>query len=229
MALAVSIAGATVAVGQTDIAATQPAVVAPAAAPSAYAGAEIRRTGANVDAPKSSKTAEESATTSQPASGLDTTRIIFSLVVVLGLIFGLKFFGQKWFNPITAKSSNRTVETLSRAIIGPKQQILLIRVGKRRVIVVGDSGGKLSQLDQITDADEIAELVGQLHTDKLGPAASAFAGMFGRNTEKFAAVEAESDADETVDKETVDAAVSSTQRDLESLLSKVRRVSGKMG
>ncbi len=196
--------------------------------PSKFAGKELRR---SVTTPGQSGDAAADAGTSGAAanrsSGFGFARVAASLGVVLVLIFGLRYFGQKWFAPGTARGSGRTVETLSRAIIGPKQQVLLIRVGKRRVVVVGDSGGKLSSLDTITDADEIAELVGQVHTDKLGPAANAFAGLFGKSAERFA--ERETDRSEPIDKEMVDESVSSTQRDLESLLSKVRRVSGKLG
>jgi flagellar biogenesis protein FliO len=192
------------------------------------------------------KTSESGEAVSEPApSGqLSLTRVVMSLGIVLALIFGMKFFGQKYFGPKGMKSTGRTVETLWRAMIGPKQQVLLIKVGKRRVIVVGDSGGTLSALDQITDPDEIAELVGQLHTEKLGPAANAFGGIFGRSAEKFAAVtsslsatrRAKDDAvegdDVTAEDDAaaiVDKSVSATQRDLESLLAKVRGVSSRIG
>lgn len=218
VALVASTLGGTVVRAQT-----RPAVEVPTQT-SAYAGAEIRRSTKN--APTTATESGEASAAAKPSSGLDTGRVLLSLGVVLVLIFALRFFGQKWFAPAGARSSGRTVETLSRAMIGPKQQVLLIRVGKRRVLVVGDSGGKLSSLDQITDAGEIAELVGQIHTEKLGPTATAFAGLFGKNAEKFAASEVEKT--ETVETESNVEAVSSTQRDLQSLLSKVRRVSGKL-
>ena len=225
-ALAVSTLGVTTTARAQS---TQPTAAVTAPVTSAYSGAEIRRSVEQDPSASTTAAANETGESdSKPSPGLDTARVVVSLGVVLVLIFGLKLFGQKWFAPGSVKSSNRTVETLSRATIGPKQQVVLVRVGKRRVLVIGDSGGKLSALDQITDANEIAELVGHLQTEKLGPtAANAFAGLFGKNAEKFAA--AESEPPDVVDKDMVDSSVSSTQRDLESLLSKVRRVSGKMG
>ncbi len=49
---------------------------------------------------------------------------------------------------------------LSRTVLSPKQQVLLLQVG-RRVIVVGDGGAAgMRPLCEITDPDEVAALVG---------------------------------------------------------------------
>lgn len=203
----------------------------PAAQQEIYKDTPLRR------APAANETAE---TSGQPAasssSGFGVTRIALSLGLVLFLIFMLRFVGQRWFTPGGAKAASRTIEPVSRTLIGPKQQVLLIRVGRRRMLVVGDSGGKLSSLDQITDVDEIAELLGQIQSEKSSLGVHAFAGLFNRNSDKFAAaqsdgesepVEEKADADEG-DAEIVDRSVSSTRRDLERLLVKVRGLSNRM-
>ncbi len=56
--------------------------------------------------------------------------------------------------------ANRAVHVLSRTVIGPKQQLLLIQIGQR-LVAVGDNGAQLTALCQITDPDEVASLIGQ--------------------------------------------------------------------
>jgi flagellar biogenesis protein FliO len=185
-----------------------------------------------VDSVTKQPTTNPTGAVESPTSQFGMARVMMSLGLVIALILGMKFFGQKWFLPKSTRSNGRIVETLSRAIIGPKQQVLLIRVGKRRVLVVGDSGGKLAPLDQITDSDEIAELLGQLQTERSGAAAGAFSSLFGKSTEKYTASESritdevnEAEDDAAI----VDTSVTSTKRDLESLLAKVRGVSSRLG
>jgi flagellar biogenesis protein FliO len=208
---------------------TQPLVLAPAEE-SAYSGTMLRRSRAPGEKDAAS-TDDTTAVAAAPDTGFGTARLIMSLGLVLAIIFVLKHFGQRWFVPGAVKGGSKTVETLSRSIIGPRQHVLLIRVGRRRVLVVADSGGKLSQLDQITDADEIAELTAQVRTDKLGPASTAFAGLFGKSAEKFENIgpDKREDKEDLVDPEMVDTSVAVTQSELQGLLEKVRGVSSRMG
>jgi flagellar biogenesis protein FliO len=216
------------ALAQVPNAPVEPTTTAAELAPvdnSAFSGTELRRSrSAQGDAARDARAETEPAA---PSSGFGLVRVLVSLGIVVGIILLLKHFGQRWFVPGTVKGSNRTVETLSRTIISPRQQVLLIRVGRRRVLVVGDSGGKLSQLDQITDADEIAELTAQLRTEKTGPAATAFAGVFGKSAEKF---EADTVANQNMGNvEPVNSSVTETHSDLAGLLEKVRGVSSRLG
>jgi len=59
----------------------------------------------------------------------------------------------------------RAMKILSRLVISPKQQLLMIQIG-RRIVVVGDAGGQMSPLSEITDSDEAAALVAQLADEK---------------------------------------------------------------
>lgn len=91
---------------------------------------------------------------------LDLPRVMISLATVVALIFGLRWLSRKMF-PTAARASNPSaVRILARSPISPRQRILLLQVG-RRVLIVGDTGGNLSSLGQITDADEIAALIAQ--------------------------------------------------------------------
>ena len=65
------------------------------------------------------------------------------------------------------------VQLLSRTVLSPKQHVMLLRVG-RRLVVIGDSGGQMSALSEITDPDEVAALVGQIRDEKLTAAGPTF-------------------------------------------------------
>lgn len=91
---------------------------------------------------------------------LDTRRVAAALAIVLGLIFALKWMSRRFFPGVAGGKTTGLVKILGRTPVSPKQQVLLIAVG-RRVLVVADNGGQLTALSQITDADEVAALIGQ--------------------------------------------------------------------
>ena len=138
----------------------------------------------------SSTTASPAANNSElPARSnggeLEYSRVLGALAVVLGLIFLLRWLGRIAFPASLGRGgAGRSVELLSRSPLSPKQQILLVRVG-RRVLVVGDSGGQMSSLGEIRDPDEISELVGQVISDKRAVTPRAFGSMFGRFRRNF--------------------------------------------
>jgi len=123
-----------------------------------------------------SATTQGSAVPASPrgTSVLDLPRIGAALAIVLGLIFALRWLGRR-FVPGVAGGSG-LVRVLSRNVVTPKHQILLVQVG-RRVLVVGDNGTALSPLSEITDADEVAAILGHLSSGSAADAPNA--GVFG--------------------------------------------------
>jgi flagellar biogenesis protein FliO len=113
------------------------------------------------------------------APTLELSKVAGALAIVLALIFALRLVMKRAFGVAGAAGSSRSVVVLSRTVLAPKQQVMLLHVG-RRLIVVGDSGGQMSTLSEITDPDEVAALVGQLRDEKLSSAAPAFGGLLGR-------------------------------------------------
>ena len=71
--------------------------------------------------------------------------------------------------------------------MSPKQQVLLLQVG-RRVVVIGDGGGAgMRPLCEITDPDEVAALVGDLKSaDAAIAPARSFGTLFKRAADPFA-------------------------------------------
>ena len=120
--------------------------------------------------------------------GFDVRRIVTALAVVLVLILLARWFVRRFFGVAGAARSTRAVQVLSRSTLSPKQQLMLLRVG-RRLLVVGDGGGQLNTLSEITDADEVAALVGQVQDDHSAALSRAFGSLFGRMQGKFGEAE----------------------------------------
>jgi len=85
------------------------------------------------------------------------------------------------------------VKVLSRNTIAPRQQVVLVQVGQR-VIVAADSGGQLSTLAQISDPEEVAQLLSQIDESK-SESGNIFASLLTRN--QVEAVEPQSAAPTT--------------------------------
>ncbi len=164
--------------------------------------------------------------------GFDTTRVVLSLAIVLGLIFVLRWLSQRLFGKTVAGRASRAVQVLSRNVISPKQQLLVVQVG-RRLVVVGDSGQQMNPLCEITDPDEITALVGQLHEEKRESTGNPFGAIFGRagtafekDTEPQRPVGvADEDDDGSTDGSTGPSPVQGTRDELSGLMDKVRVMS----
>jgi flagellar protein FliO/FliZ len=115
-------------------------------------------------------------------SFIDLGRVITALAIVLGTILVGRFVVRKLFPGSTASSAGRAVKVLSRNVIAPRQQVMLLQVGKR-IIVVGDSAGQMNTLANIDDPDEVAELIGatQSVTTDLG----GFKSLFGKRQDEY--------------------------------------------
>ncbi|HWE94809.1 MAG TPA: flagellar biosynthetic protein FliO [Tepidisphaeraceae bacterium] len=172
-------------------------------------------------------------------TGMELSRVVGALAAVIGLILALKWGGKKLLRTPGAGRTSRAVQVLARSAVSPRQQILLLRVG-RRVIVVGDSGSQMNALSEITDADEVAALVGQIQGEKPDLAARAFGAMFRRArggmevdeepeaqpSNDGAAAPGESPPTEPMDAEEAEAAtISDTREELNGLMEKVRLMS----
>lgn len=118
---------------------------------------------------------------SKPVSGTgpDLVRVGFALAAVLGLIFFLRWGSRRLMNAPSAARTSQAIQVLTRAALSPRQQVVLIQVG-RRLLVVADGGTQASALGQITDPDEVAALIGQIRAEKQAGAAASFGSLFGR-------------------------------------------------
>jgi len=146
------------------------------AAVSELEGSAINR-GQTPTAPTTQATSQKNDTPS--VTSFEPGRVVLSLAAVVGLILFLKWGSKKVF-ALPSASGAGVMQVVSRTNLAPKQQMLLVRVG-RRLMVIGDSGGRLTGLGEITDPDEVASLLGQTQTAQAAPSASAsFGSMFRR-------------------------------------------------
>ena len=125
------------------------------------------------------------------------------------------------------------MQVLARSPISPRQSIMLLRVGQR-VIVVGDTGSQMNPLSEITDADEIASLLGQLQEDNANLPTKAFGAMVRRfRSDMGADEESPEDQNETEsgsagemsEETTEDPAISGTREEITGLMDKIRVLS----
>jgi flagellar biogenesis protein FliO len=104
--------------------------------------------------------ARTSATNSVSSGASDLSRIFIALLIVIGVILVLRQVVRHMTAMPGSGRAGKMVTVLSRSMISPRQQVLVLQVGNR-LLVVGDSAGRMNPLCEITDPDEIAMLLGQ--------------------------------------------------------------------
>jgi flagellar biosynthetic protein FliO len=162
-----------------------PTTIPTAVSQGAVENEAIRRTHVDprgVSAATTQQSSVSDRSTSQNA--FDVRRVAMALIAVLALIVVLRWIAKRFFTTPGAGRSSRAIQVLSRAILSPKQQLMVVQVG-RRLIVVGDTGAQMSPLCEIRDPDEVAELVGQITQEKGDSISKTFGQLFGRAKTQF--------------------------------------------
>ena len=136
-------------------------------------------------------------------ANVDLKRVAISLGLVLGIIFIARFAMKKLFPAVSVGRNSQVIRVVSRSVIGPKQQFLLVKLGKR-LVLVGDSGTAMNPLAEITDPDEVAELVGQLQSETSQSSTNAFASIFRKAETQFVESPAEASASQAARRELLD-------------------------
>lgn len=133
-----------------------------------------------------SRQVTDSSASQPPASsagGLDAMRIVAALAGVLVLIFVLRAAMRRFLPGAAGIRAGSAIKVLSRCSISPRQHFLLVRIGKR-LVMVGDSGTQLNALCEIDDPDEVASLMHQVQEERAN-AALRFDHLFGRARKSF--------------------------------------------
>jgi flagellar biogenesis protein FliO len=118
--------------------------------------------------------------------GMDVPRVALGLAAVLALIFVLRWVARWAFPSVASARPTSAMRVLSRTAVSPKQQLLLVQVGKR-VLVVGDSAGQLRGISEIAEPNEAAALVAQITEEQSRSSTKAFGSLFGRAKNGFEA------------------------------------------
>lgn len=115
---------------------------APQAAPEAADGGIIGR--------RPLETAETAAAAS-PVSGGDALKMLGALAAVIGTLVGGVWFLRRMAPGVASGSDNRLIEVLSRSAVGPKQSLVLVRVGSRMVLI----GVSPESMQKLVDFDSV--------------------------------------------------------------------------
>lgn len=168
----------------------------------------------------------QAASTSTIAGGsgnvFDTTRIGFALLIVLVAIYVSHRVWKKLGMPGGAARGAGVLQVVSRLSVSPKQQILLVRVGKR-LVLIGNSTTQMNPLCEITDPDEAALLLGEV-AQREESSSVTFNSVLGSEEKRFdeeaetASAEEENEAEENE-------AMATTRAELSGLAEKVRNLS----
>lgn len=110
---------------------------------------------------------DESRPIGSGGSGSDPNgwlRTLGALAVVAGLIFAVRWLLRRWGASGQAGQAG-PMEVLARASIAPRQQLLLVRLGKR-LVLIGAGGGTMTTLAEVSDEAEVDELMQSVKATK---------------------------------------------------------------
>lgn len=169
------------------------------------------------------------------SQGMEIGRLVAALGVVIGLIFLMRWLAKRFFVTPGGGGASRVVQVLSRTPLAPKQQLLMIQVG-RRIVLASDSGGQMNSLCEISDPDEVAALIGQMLEEKAAASPRSFGSLFGRMRRGFDEQAAAGESglpgetaagarDDDPEEEASDPALTSTRTELRGLMERVRVLS----
>lgn len=156
-------------------------------------------------------------------------RVLLAMAVVLAAVFGLRWLGQRFLGlPGTVQSSG-PVQVLCRSALSPRQQLVLIQVG-RRLVLAASSGAQVSPLCEITDPEEIAQLTGQVRNRRPDSVAGSFMAFFGRANTPYDASEPTppSGAEAPAETDGDSAAVAEARQEITGLSEKIRALAQAM-
>jgi flagellar biogenesis protein FliO len=123
------------------------------------------------------------ATGTTPADPFDSKRLGIALLIVLGAVVVAQQIYKRIGMPGANGRASGALQVVSRLTVSPKQQILLIRVG-RRLVLIGNSGGQMNSLCEIGDPEEAAGLIGQVAVER-DEAPSSFSAVLGDEEKQF--------------------------------------------
>ena len=161
-------------------------------------------------------------TTGGSSDPLDMTRMGIALVIVLGAMYVTHLVWKRLGMPGSANRNAGALQVVSRLSISPKQQLVLVRVG-RRVVLVGNSGTQMNTLCEIGDPEEAAGLLGLAATERSDSISSeSFNSVLGGEEKRF---EEETNVDVPAGAAEEHEALTNTRDELSDMMDKVRNLS----
>lgn len=91
----------------------------------------------------------------------DITRSILALSAVMILLLVIRTALRRFGGPLTGGRPSGVLEVLGRFPAGRGQHLVLLKLG-RRIVLVYQTKGAMSPLSEISDADEVADLLARI-------------------------------------------------------------------
>ncbi len=110
--------------------------------------------------------------------------IVPALALVLALLAGAVWAARKYLPGVRQLGASPAVRVLGRTHLSPRQSVMLVKVG-RRVLIVGSTADGLRTLDSITDPAEVSELVGLAEMSRAGSATTSFNRLLKQADDEF--------------------------------------------
>ena len=125
-------------------------------------------------APRNAKAANDRPQRPAPATpGTAIGTVVSSLAIVLGLLLGLVWCSRRFAPTGTAPLPKEAVELLGRSPLNARQMMQLLRVGDRLLLVAISAGG-VQTLTEITDPEEVEQLVALCRRGQADSASASF-------------------------------------------------------
>jgi flagellar biogenesis protein FliO len=163
-----------------------------------------------------------------PQDPFSITRVTLALGAVVSLILFFRWGARRFMPGGVTSGHSRAVQVISRTIVSPKQQLMLVKVGRRLVLVANSAAG-MNAICEIRDEQEVADLLGQVSADQGDSVTRAFGSLFRREEDKFSSPDDEPAATpgrpDNLAGDPEEAAIGSTRDELGGLMEKVRLVS----
>ncbi|XZE21427.1 FliO/MopB family protein [Pirellulaceae bacterium SH449] len=83
----------------------------------------------------------------------------FSLCIVVCLFLGVAWMAKRTMPAGSSKLPNEVIEVLGRSTIAPRQQVYVLRFG-RKLLLISQQPGQTQTLSEITDEEEVIRLAG---------------------------------------------------------------------
>ena len=166
-------------------------------------------------------------TPNSPGSSIVTGKYLLQTITALGIVIGLLFLIKFLYAKATGHvtTSNPTaVQVLARTSIAPRNHIVILRVGSR-ILICSDSAHGTRTLSEITDPQEVAQLLAETSAAKENSISKSFNNMLGRYGADYD--HKGRHPDEGLD--TVEFQSDSARESVSKLLSRVRDLSSKGG
>lgn len=132
------------------------------------------------EAPQALPLPKRSNTKSQAVSlpslnfqGNQTASIAASLFVVIGLFLMFAWVGKKNMKPASSRLSKEVVQVLGKSQLSGKQQLELVRVGQKLLLLCVTPHGA-DTLTEITDPAEVERLLAIIRQDSPGSMSASF-------------------------------------------------------